>query len=379
MSILARLRRPTPQLPTRQGKPGVIGLDIGANTLNLCQLHKLTDNSFEIIAKSNTHFSQQRSELLESPRDFKQVMKKATAGKHFKGNKVVAIVPPDKVKNILLSYNAKVSDIDQEILSLVEQRVEGSIDDYVIDYMPVRNAKNDDEHVVMASVSLRDDINHLLNLLTDSGLEVQALDIGPAALRRLVSTMSSSDQRKNFLIINFGDERTYLTIISGRRLLFDQPINFGATELINEVATALDLPVERARELIHTYGMDESLGSSMSAVTDGTYNVASTLVDILNPKLNHLVEEINRMLVFTASETHGEPLSQVLMLGSIARWPGAMQKLLSHLGMSSTTSSHLNFHQIFHDASDMTVPLPERLPELAIATGLALRGLDDND
>ena len=44
-----------------------------------------------------------------------------------------------------------------------------------------------------------------------------------------------------------------------------------------------------------------------------------------------LIEEINRVLVFTASETHGVPVSRICLLGAVAHWPGAQQVLLSLL------------------------------------------------
>ena len=66
MSLFTRLRRPRTRLPGVASKPGVIGLDLGAHTLNLCQLRRLSDNTFQIIAKSNTGYPQSRQELLES-------------------------------------------------------------------------------------------------------------------------------------------------------------------------------------------------------------------------------------------------------------------------------------------------------------------------
>ena len=54
-------------------------------------------------------------------------------------------------------------------------------------------------------------------------------------------------------------------------------------------------------------------------------DVSATLLEIVKPCYLDLIEEINRVLVFTASETHGVPVSRVCLLGSVAHWPGAQE------------------------------------------------------
>ena len=91
-----------------------------------------------------------------------------------------------------------------------------------------------------------------------------------------------------------------------------------------------------------------------------------------------LIEEINRVLVFTASETHGLPLTRVGLLGCIARWPGVQGLVLSLLDITMP-DWQTDFYTVFRDADEHTQPWVDSLPELAVATGLALRGLQDDE
>lgn len=373
MSFLAKLVGKKSATATR--KPGLIGLDLNNHNLHLCQLRAESDHHYTIVAKSSIPFDGSRDQLLDSPRAFKQLLAKATRGKKFKGRKVTAIMPPDEVRIILLTYKATVTDVDTEILKMLSQRVDDDINDYVIDYLPVRNNKSDDEHIVMASMAKRDKVERLLNTLTHSGLEVHSLDIGPAALKRLVSSLSSKDSRNNVLLINIGDESSYLTIVSGRRLLFDQPVRFGCLQLVQEIAKTLDISPQKANALIHQHGLHAESDNQPGNDSAGQQDVSATLLEIIKPSILKLVEEINRVLVFTASETHGEPLSRVLLLGCIARWPGAQKLMMSFLDVQAP-QVQLEFNQIFQDADDKTARWSEHLPEMAIATGLALRGLE---
>ena len=383
MSFLARFRKTSqssakPDTSSIPSKPGLIGLDLGVNSLHLCQLRPLDHNRYTIIAKSTVDYDCSRDELLDSPKKFKKLLQRAVKGKKFKGRKVTVIMPPDEVKIMLLTYSAKIRDVEAEIVRMLRQRIEGDLDDYVIDYLPVRNNQSDDEHIVMASLARQDKVERFLNAMTYAGLEVHSLDIGPGALKRLIGALYTEDRTSNVLTINIGEDTSYLTIVSGRRLLFDQQVNFGCNQLLKEISASLDIPTHKARELVFQHGIDSGDDNHwLPNGLGGDKAVSSTLLEIIKPTFRKLVEEINRMLVYTASETHGEPLSRVYLLGCIARWPGAQELMMSFLDISPIPSQ-IEFYQIFLDENEKTEPWANLLPEMAIATGLALRGLQGN-
>ncbi|MDJ0880786.1 MAG: pilus assembly protein PilM [Gammaproteobacteria bacterium] len=376
MSFLSRIlqKETTPEVHNNQ--PGLIGLDLGSHTLHLCQLRPKSHRHYTIMAKASMGFEGSRQQLLDDPKAFKRLLAKATKGKKFKGRKVTAVMPPDDVKIMLLTYKASTTNVDAEIVKMLSQRIEGDINDYVIDYLPIRNQKSDDEHIVMASVARRNKVERLLNTLTAAGLQVHSLDIGPAALKRLVSSLYENEAKNNVLLINIGENTSYLTIVSGKRLLFDQPVEFGCTQLLSDIATTLDISIDKANALVYQHGLHPATAQAVNSLVSHT-DISATLLEIIKPAFMKLVEEINRVLIYTASETHGEPLSRVLLLGCIARWPGAQELMLSFLDIQ-VPKVQTEFYEVFHDADDKTIPWADHLPEMAIATGLALRGLQDD-
>ncbi len=374
MSFFSSLRNNKVPAPKNSDRPGLIGLDIGNNSIHLCQLKVESDNRYIIIAKSSLPFDMSRQDLLNSPKQFKSLIAKAIKGKKFKGRKVTAILPPDKVKIMLLTYKANVSDIDAEVVKMITQRIDGNVDDYIIDYLPVRNSSSDEEHIVMASVARREQVEQFLQLLTYAGLQPHSLDIGPAALRRLISVLYTNDKTSNVLLINTGDETSYLTIVSGRRLLLDQPVKFGCEQLFQEISNTLDLPIDKVKQLVYQHGFTRADNSKNGIGLMSQTEVSDTLLEIVKPAFLNLVEEINRVLIFTASETHGIPLSRVYLLGDIARLPGAHDLMMSLMEISMP-EYQTDFYEIFLDDNDETEPWSNQLPELAIATGLALRGI----
>ena len=320
MTILQKLRRKNPS-PAKSIGPGLIGLDISANQIHMCQIRPLENGLFSIVAKETIGFSGSRDALLAEPKKLKRLIGPILRKKNFKGKRVAALMPWEQAKIILLTYKASVSDVDGEVVKMLSKRIEGSIDDYVVDYVPVRSNPSDEEHMVVATVAKREAVDSMLHALISCGLEVDSLDIAPTALRRIVSALYTGHAADNVLMINtYGDE-SYLTVISGRRLLFNQAVPFGETMLLDNIARELDISAESARALITDHGLARApLAQAVGAETES--DISATLLEIVKPCFLDLINEINRVLVFTASETPwrtGEPHLPAWLYCSMAR------------------------------------------------------------
>lgn len=354
--------------------PGPIGLDIGAGSVHLCQIRPREHGLYSIYAKASVAYDGGREALLASPKRLKSVLSSALRQKRFKGRRVVALMPWEDVKIMLLTYKSSVSDVDTEVVRMLTGRIEGSIDDYVVDYVPVRSNPSDEEHMVVATVAPRDKVTRLLSALIGCGLEVDSLDIAPTALRRVVAALYTGHAADNVLLIHTYRDESYLTVISGRRLLFNQSVNFGEAQLLARIAQELDLSEDSARALVVDHGLQKQ-PLARAIGLDADSDVSATLLEIVKPCFLDLVNEINRVLVFTAAETHGVPVSRVCLLGSLAHWPGSQQVLMSLLDIEQP-DGQVEFHQIFSDENEDTrVPWEGLFSDISIAMGLALRGL----
>ena len=103
----------------------------------------------------------------------------------------------------------------------------------------------------------------------------------------------------------------------------------------------------------------------------------NTLSEILKPQFMKLVEEVKRAFLYAASETRGRGVQQVYLLGSIARWPGSDQ-LLSSLTGSKVAKIPDPLSVFPASDEDEARAAGHSAPEIAVATGLALRGMKDH-
>ena len=374
MTILKRFRR-RGEAPTHRSEAGPIGLDFGQRQLHLCQVRPRPHGRYAIVAKRSVDLPADRDELLDDPKALKRVIGRALRAGKFRGRRAVALMPWEDVRIILLTYKANVGDVDAEVVRMLAHRVDGPIDDYVIDYVPVRAKPSDEEHMVVATLARRERVDRLLGALLHCGLEVDALDVAPTALRRLVGALYTGDAADNVLLINTYPDESYLTVISGRRLLFNQSVAFGESQLLDTIIRELEISRDAARTLVQDHGLERRpLAQAVGADASGN-DIAATLLQIVKPCFLDLVGEINRVLVFTAAETHGVPVSRVCLLGCLAHWPGAQNTLMSLLDIEQP-AGQTEFNQVFEDENDETRISWEGLfSDISIAMGLALRGL----
>lgn len=378
MTALAKL---TAQLQTRprRAQIGPIGLHFAEDSLHAVQLRRLASGAYCLRAWASVPYRDTREDLLSSPKRLQRVTQKIFKENNFKGHQVVTAMPPEQTRITSLNFqvDSRMSDAER-ILHLMGDRLSKPVQDYVIDYLPVRGVPGDKEKVALVTACAREDIVALLQTLQQAGLKVQDLDVGPAALNRLVCELPQGpEHRGNVLLINYGAERTYLTLISGRRLLMDKEVEFGSRMLIDKIVEGLDVDKEFATDIAERQGLTYGV-PTLGEAAGTTIDSINPVVEILKPSFGRLVDELRRACLYAASESKGEAIDQVYTFGSIARWAGA-NELLNEMANIPVADS-LPITAIFDtEARGQAKDFAAIGPELAIATGLALRGLADDE
>lgn len=365
---LARWRSAGPASPKG---PAAIGLDLGAERLNLVQFGK--DSSGPVLrAAASLPLPQAREALLSDPTALKALLRTAQAGRAFSGRRVVACLPAAELRVFPVSYTAVPGRDDDSVLATdLRARLGAELDHSVLDYLPIRtdNAEPNQRDALVALAS-RERVLAYVTALERAGLEVSAIDIGPAALARLIVGVNSADVRAahpDALLINFGSSASHVSVVSGRRLLLDRPIEFAEQSLLARLTRALGVDEGMARRLL----LDKGLHADPAQGGDDA-EIARTLVEVLRPEFAALVAEVHKTLIYTASRNRGRGVDQIYLLGSVGRYPGA-DRLMQ--GLLSIPVEVLNPFRVFRS------PLPaaelarlEPMAGIALACGLALRG-----
>ena len=352
-------------------KYSAIGLEFGQEQIHLVQLRTEDKQTIKLWSSASLAYPEERDTFLDSARKIKTHLLPVLKQKGFQGRKIVTVLPPDQLKIMSVSYQAQSGQSHEHaIAQLVEDRIEGSINDYVIDYLPVRKSDKGQNHLAIVALSRRENVVKYLDTLRKAGLAVEALDIGPAAIKRLVSAMHKTIEGETVLVINLGCQLSYLSMISGRRLLFDDEVRFGETELVQQVADALQLEPSIARSQLYQHGLGAATPGERD-ISNVNEEIAITLLEILKPCFVRLADHVRRAQVFAVSETRGEVVNKLYLVGSIARWRGTQKVMADLLNLPV----HVIPDPLATFSSNESSAAPEAgRAELAVATGLALRG-----
>jgi Tfp pilus assembly PilM family ATPase len=358
---------------------GPIGVDIALEAIHLVQLEFESGKAPVVRARVSMPFEGSRNELLARPHQFRSLIKRALEAGHFRGNKAVFAMPSGLFRTVSINYKSSGSEKQEEaaILRVMKGRLDGDLNNYVLDYMPVSSRSKNDERLAIVAVSEHKKVIELLELTRKARLDVIALEIGPVAVSRLIGVLSTEHGSGNVLVINSGRHASYLTLISGGDLLFDQEVAFGENSLIQQICDTLDLTEHAARDLVSSSGVNPATSGDSNMTTTDESGHINSLTEILKPQFLKLVDEIKRAFLYAAAETRGGAVTKVYLLGGIARWPGADVLLSKLIGV-----------EVFELPDPLVMFGPTRArpgmvnsktaPEIAVATGSALRGMQSH-
>jgi len=292
---------------------GPIGIDFGANDLRMVQFKK-SGNTLELHATAQVSITDVQR---HSVKQFRSLIKQTLKENSFFGHDVVTCIQPQEVKILMLSFMREANKDDEElIVQRIAERIDDDVSNYVIDYMMVRpKAVDGQERSVLVALANHEEVVNHLEYLRKAGLTVKLLEIEPTAIRRLISAQHDKEHDTNLMAISIGHSQTYITVLSGRRLIYERDIEFGEQQLMALLCKELEMDEHEARTMLVRDNAGDLEGEQDTSVSVALYSV-------LKPLFMELVEDINRALIYAASETRGLPVKQVYLTGQVATWNG---------------------------------------------------------
>jgi type IV pilus assembly protein PilM len=343
-----------------------IGVDFAAERLNMVQLER-ADGGMKVRAAVSVAYPLPREQMMAEQGRLRAFVKSCLAAAPFRGRRVFCALAPSEVRILQLTVAvAPGQREDQAVANVARDQLGMAPADAVVDYTHIRSADADaSERQVLVAVAERARVMAFLDVLTGAGLDPVALDIGPAAMARLLARMQGEDLGQAVLLINFGVRKSYLTVTWGRRLMLDREIDFGEMQLADKLSSSLGLNTEAALGLLRRHGVG---ARPAHARADGP-DVGRTVREILYPEFAALAEELVRTQVYVASRTRGSALSRVYLNGSLAGHPDILGRIAELAGLPVELLQPM--------ATFAGVGAPPSLdthPGIALAVGLALRG-----
>lgn len=353
-------------LRKRAAKVGAIGMTLSSESIQLLQMEDKGDGPV-IRSAISIRYPCPRSELLADQAIFRKFVKIALRAGKFVGNRVVTCLIPQDVRHIPIQYRQQEKNPSsyEPFFKELQSHIQAPLANFVIDVLHIRTPGSDAaERSAIAVVASKERTIAHLELLRLAGLDVLALDTGPAALARVISDAHYNQQgdSSSALILNFGKDFTYLTALWGRRLILNRELAFGENILLRKICQRLKCDMPTAAKLLF----------NTTLKTGSSEEIAATIREILHHELIDLTREIGQSLSYVASLTRGDTAKIIYLMGGVSSYPGIKEVIESQIqipvAIYDPAIQFPHWPGIF--------PLPEGFHHLlATATGLALRGL----
>ena len=343
---------------------GPIGIELSHSGLRMVQFRK---NGDKLELHDSAHISE-INKLPDTGRQLRALLKPILKKHHFVGNEIVTCMQPDDINIMMLSFMRHADKKDEEqIVQRLTDRIDDNIEDYVIDYLMVRpELKDGQERSVLAALVNHDEAIDFLEYLLKAGFAVKVLEIEPTAIRRLISLKQDNEHDVNLMTVSMGHSQTYITVLSGRRLIYERDIDFGEYKLIAMLCKELEINEHEAHTMLDRgrieLASDVDENEHDMPVTDAFYGV-------LKPLFMELVEDINRALIYAASETRGMSVKHVYLTSQVATWDGI------EIFIKSLIEVPVSILLPFEDFGNAEKMSANSGPRGAAVTGMALHGL----
>jgi type IV pilus assembly protein PilM len=265
------------------------------------------------------------------------------------------------VKNIVLPQMTD-GELQESFAWHAEEHIPFDISDVNLDYH-VTDSTPDAIHVLLAACK-RDKIANLKQAIQLAGKQPAVIDVDAFALQNCYELNYDPQPGQVVALLNIGASTTNINILNGNRSVFTRDATFGGNQYTSLLQKELGLTFDQAEQVKRGMPLPESIEQR------DIQPILDTVSDIL-------ALEIQKTMDFYRAtvEDGEEAVQQILVSGGGSKLRGLVEFLASRFEVSVEVFDP--FRKIRVDARGFDPDyMREVVPEMAIAVGLALRGVN---
>ena len=346
------------------GKKNLVGLDIGSSAVKAVELGKkgtglqLLNLGFENL-QTDTIVDGQIMEL----NNVSNVIAHIFSEHQIKTTRVAAGVSGHSVivKNIVLPQMSQ-EELQESFSWHAEEHIPFDISDVNLDYQ-VTSSSSDALNVLMAACK-SDKISNVKQAIQLAGKHPVIIDVDAFALQNCYELNYQPKAGEVVALLNIGSSTMNINILNGSRSVFARDASVGGNQYTSLLQKELGLTFEQAEAVKRGYPLPEGVEPRP------IQPIIETVSDIL-------ALEIRKTMDFyraTAEESE-ESIQKILVAGGGSKLPGLPEYLAKRFEISVEMFDP--FRQIQVDVRKFDSDyMKEIVPDMAIAVGLALRGVE---
>ncbi|HEY5839249.1 MAG TPA: type IV pilus assembly protein PilM [Pyrinomonadaceae bacterium] len=348
----------------KRGKKSMVGVDIGSSSVKAVELQgrgkdlQLLSLGFEAL-EADSVVDGQIIELNAVSNAISNIfnehkIKTTQVAAGVNGHSVI-------VKNIVLPQMSD-GELQESFAWHAEEHIPFDISDVNLDYH-VMDRSGDAIHVLMAACK-RDKVANLKQTIQLAGKQPTIIDVDAFALQNCYELNYDPQPGQVVALLNIGASTTNINILNGVRSVFTRDATFGGNQYTSLLQKELGLTFDQAESVKR--GMPLPEGAEVREVGP----IMDTVSDILALEIQKTMD------FYRATVEDGDSAVQkILVSGGGSKLTGLADFLARRFEVSVEMFDP--FRKIKVDARGFDPDyMREIVPEMAIAVGLALRGVD---
>jgi type IV pilus assembly protein PilM len=353
-------------------KKGIAGLDVGSSSVKVVELNgKLNNLSLVSLGFENLPDDTIVDGQIMELNAVSEVIQRVFDNYQIKSNQVVTSVSGHSViiKNIVLPPMTR-DELEESIDWHAEEHIPYDLSEVNLDYQ-VKGESNEatfNSHVqtdVMIAACKRERIDSLKQAIQLSGRQPVIIDVDTFALQNCYEINYQPDASQVVTLLNIGASTMNVNLVKGTRSLFTRDITIGGSQFTDILQKNLGLSFHQA----------EAVKRGVAEATEG---LDSKAIEPLMSNVTEMVAmEIQKTFDFYRATTDNESLvvQKILLSGGGSKLTGLAEELSARLKLPVEVLDP--FRQIKVDTKKFDPDyLSEIMPEMAVAVGLAVRGVE---
>jgi type IV pilus assembly protein PilM len=348
----------------KRGKKSMVGVDIGSSSVKAVELQG-KNGDFQLVSLG--YEGLQPDSVVDG-----QIMElnavSSAIGNIFtehkiKTTKVAAGVNGHSVivKNIVLPQMSE-EELQESFAWHAEEHIPFDISDVNLDYH-VTGSSPDAIHVLLAACK-RDKIANLKQAIQLAGKQPAVIDVDAFALQNCYELNYAPQAGQVVALLNIGASTTNINILNGDRSVFTRDATFGGNQYTSLLQKELGLTFDQAEQVKRGMPLPDNVEPR-------------DIEPILDTVSDILALEIQKTMDFYRAtvEDGEEAVQQILVSGGGSKLEGLIEFLSTRFEIPVEVFDPFRRIRVDSRVFDPDY-MREIVPEMAIAVGLALRGVD---
>lgn len=346
-------------------KKSVAGLDVGSSSIKIVELDgkmnnlSLTGLGFENLP-ADTVVDGQIMEL----NTVSEAIKNICSNHQIDASQVITGVSGHSViiKNIVLPPMSR-EELEESIDWHAEEHIPYDLSDVSLDYQVT--VENSEATQVLIAAVKRERIDNIKQAIQLSGRQPVVIDVDTFALQNCYEVNYQPDDSQVVTLLNIGASTMNVNLVQGTRSLFSRDITIGGSQFTDVLQRNLGLSFQQA-EAVKRGVVDESVEVEEKAIEP-----------LINDVTEMVAMEIQKTFDFYRATTEDTEVvvQKILISGGGSKLSGLAEELSRRLELPVEVLDP--FRNIKVDTRKFDPDyLSEIMPEMAVAVGLAVRGVD---